>query len=323
MIYYVSDLHLGHANIIKLCNRPFSSVDEMDEFLINAWNKKVTNQDTVYIIGDLLWKSADINKYLPRLKGKKILITGNHDRNQVDKEEYKKYFKLITPYLETKVDNLTVTMCHYPLVEWRDSRKVGSKKLGYLIHGHIHNNYRPEYRCLFVCPNALNAGADVNGFCPVTIDELIANNEKFKLETLPTMLDKAEFLARKYHLYQFDKAGVAYIEHCKAVAAKLDGEDLKTIAYSHDLLEDTDISEALLEKTFPKRIVDAIKTMTKPPEQDYFDYIENVSKNPLAKQVKIADLTHNSDLSRLKTITEDDLKRFEKYKKALALLTTK
>lgn len=79
MVYFTADLHLGHNNIIKTCNRPFSSVDEMDDILIENWNKKVKGNDTVYIVGDLIWKGIDPKPYLDRLKGKKILVRGNHD----------------------------------------------------------------------------------------------------------------------------------------------------------------------------------------------------------------------------------------------------
>lgn len=54
MVYFTSDLHLGHENVIKLCNRPFDSIEEMDEALIRNWNRKVTNGDTVYVLGDLI-----------------------------------------------------------------------------------------------------------------------------------------------------------------------------------------------------------------------------------------------------------------------------
>lgn len=80
MIYFTSDLHLGHANIINHCKRPFSSVDEMDERLISMWNARVQPNDTVYILGDLIFRSAAApESYLSRLRGKKHLILGNHD----------------------------------------------------------------------------------------------------------------------------------------------------------------------------------------------------------------------------------------------------
>ena len=79
MIHFTSDLHLGHKNIIRLCNRPFSSSEEMDEVLMENWNRKVHRNDTIYILGDLMFRSEKPPEdYLRQLKGKKHLIMGNH-----------------------------------------------------------------------------------------------------------------------------------------------------------------------------------------------------------------------------------------------------
>lgn len=73
MIYFTSDLHLGHKNIIRLCNRPFSSIEEMDAVLIENWNRKVHQNDTVYILGDLMFRSEKPpEEYLRQLKGRSI-----------------------------------------------------------------------------------------------------------------------------------------------------------------------------------------------------------------------------------------------------------
>ncbi len=320
MNYFISDLHLGHANIIKLCGRPFATVEEMDEAFISAWNKKVKNADTVYIVGDLVWEKSNALDYINKLNGKKVLIAGNHDKKWLKKFDYFSYFENIVNYLEIKSNNIDITLCHYPMLEWKNSRKMGSKKLGYHIYGHLHNRYTEEFKTLFMMPHALNAGADVNGFVPVTLEELIKNNETYKLSKLTSLVDKAEFLALKYHLYQTDKVGKAYIYHPRAVASMLDDEYGKITALLHDTVEDSDIDINLLKSVFPSPVVDAVLTMTHKEDEDYFDYVERVSKNPLARRVKLCDLTHNMDLSRLNEITEYDLIRQEKYKKAKAML---
>ena len=183
MIYYISDLHLGHSGIINLCNRPFTNVEEMDETIIDNWNKKVKQCDTVYIVGDFIWQDSKPEKYLERLNGKKILVVGNHDK-WAKKEQYARYFERITQYEEVSLNGHQITLCHYPMIEWKNSRKKGTNRLGYLIYGHIHNNIYPEYKILFELPNALNAGADINGFVPVSFDELIINNEKFSKKAM-------------------------------------------------------------------------------------------------------------------------------------------
>lgn len=334
MIYFTSDLHLGHKNCIDFCNRPFKSADEMDDALISGWNSRVKNGDTVYIVGDLVWESSDPLKYLSRLNGKKILIAGNHDikwlkrrgmatveqDGRVELRDYSEYFINIAQYVETSIDGVTVTLCHYPMLEWKASRKIGSKKLGYLIHGHIHNSRDKKYMPLWLLPHALNAGVDINNYAPVTFAELIENNEAFKLSALNNPVDKAQFLASKYHLYQSDKSGKPYVLHPMTVAEKQTSDEAKCVALLHDTLEDTDIDIKLLEQNFSPEVVTAVKLLTHDKNVDYFDYVQNIKGNPLAVAVKLADLEHNSDLSRLKTVTDKDLQRLEKYKKARQIL---
>lgn len=184
MDYFTSDLHLGHKNIIKLCNRPFESVEEMDSVLIDNFNKRVKKNDNVYIIGDLIWEGAFAENYLSKLNGKKFLIIGNHDAKWLKKGDYKSYFELITPYLEINSNGHIITLCHYPMLEWKNSRKNGSTKLGYLIYGHVHSNIRELYGQLYCFNNALNAGVDINNYIPVTFQELLENNSIFNEKAL-------------------------------------------------------------------------------------------------------------------------------------------
>ena len=96
MIFYTSDLHLGHANIIRHCNRPFASVEDMDEALIGNWNAKVTDGDTVHILGDLMFRnSCPSEEYLSRLKGKKHLVVGNHDKAWMKKVDLSRWFESV------------------------------------------------------------------------------------------------------------------------------------------------------------------------------------------------------------------------------------
>jgi len=184
MTYFISDLHFGHTNIINLCGRPFSSVTEMDSVLIENWNKRVKKNDTVYILGDLIWNKKEVPRYIEMLSGKKILIGGNHDAPWIKNEEIRGAFELVLPFLEVNLNSHPITMCHYPMLEWKSSREEAERKLGYHIHGHIHNRISMEYLSLYTKHNALNAGVDINGFRPVTFDELIENNNSFKRKAL-------------------------------------------------------------------------------------------------------------------------------------------
>ena len=190
MILFASDLHFGHKNIVDLCKRPFVDVDEMDAVLIERWNRKVKKNDIVYLIGDVVWDKKKVAYYMEQLSGKKILVAGNHDSTWIKREECQKYFEEIVLYLEVHLNGHPITMCHYPMLEWRSSREESKRKLGYLIHGHIHNRIADEYRQLFLQFNALNAGVDVNDFAPVTFDELVENNFQFKLSALESEIDR-------------------------------------------------------------------------------------------------------------------------------------
>jgi calcineurin-like phosphoesterase family protein len=177
MIYYTADLHLGHENIIRHCNRPFSAVEEMDEHLISSWNSVVNPNDTVYILGDLIFRNkTPTEKYLSRLKGQKHLILGNHDRQWVKEADLGKYFKSVDKLDQITDRNQRIIVCHYPLMSW-DQMGRGS----YMVHGHIHNGRGAIYFPLLQqMPGLLNAGVDVNYFRLVMFPELVQNNEAFK-----------------------------------------------------------------------------------------------------------------------------------------------
>ena len=195
MTFFTSDIHFGHGNIIKSCRRPFDSAEAMDAALIENWNRKVKKNDVVYLVGDIVWDKKKVGYYMEQLSGKKILVAGNHDDTWVRREECRRYFDTVISYLECHLNGHPITMCHYPLLEWHASREYSKRKLGYLIHGHIHNRIALEYHPLYMQFNALNAGVDVNGYAPVTFEELLENNLRFKLSALPSPEDRAQLLA--------------------------------------------------------------------------------------------------------------------------------
>ncbi len=140
--------------------------------------------------------------------------------------------------------------------------------------------------------------------------------------TEQSIVDLALSIARKAHEGQLDKAEVDYIEHPIYVASQVDTEEEKAVALLHDVIEDSPVSaEELLQAGLPETVVTAVQVLTKKKEQDYQTYLETVKKNPLARVVKLADLKHNSDLSRLSSITEKDRERLKKYKKAIDFLS--
>ena len=92
MMFFTADTHFGHNNILKLCNRPFDTIDDMNEALIKNWNARITGADSVYIVGDMFFRCADAEKILSRLHGKKHLIIGNHDASWMDQVDLTQYF---------------------------------------------------------------------------------------------------------------------------------------------------------------------------------------------------------------------------------------
>lgn len=175
MVYYTSDLHLGHENVIEMCRRPFASIDEMDEALIYNWNKRVHRDDTVWILGDLMFRAQKPPaEYLGRLKGKKRLILGNHDASWTGEVELSDWFESVDRLAVIQTGNGKATLWHFPMLDGEGR---------YLIHGHIHNTTtQPYWNVLKQSERALNAGVDIHGYRPVTLPELIAGNKKFKLE---------------------------------------------------------------------------------------------------------------------------------------------
>ncbi len=131
----------------------------------------------------------------------------------------------------------------------------------------------------------------------------------------------AELVATIAHRGQVDKSGVPYIEHPRMVASYVTTPEEKAVGFLHDTLEDTFLTEADLRPVFGDVITDAVVAMTHLIYEDYFTYIERVSKNPIAIRVKLADLTHNMDASRLILVTQHDRDRIEKYKRAYAYLS--
>ena len=133
----------------------------------------------------------------------------------------------------------------------------------------------------------------------------------------------ARIVASKAHRNQSDRAGVPYIKHPETVAAMVTTDEEKAVAYLHDVIEDTPLTlEDLKKQGFPSTVINAVALLTKQKGQLYQDYLEGVKENALARKVKLADLKHNSDLTRLSVVTEADIKRCKKYQQAIFYLST-
>jgi len=143
---------------------------------------------------------------------------------------------------------------------------------------------------------------------------------------LPDKIEVAYYVAYCTHKGQKDKAGVDYINHCVAVHNYVcenyyDDEVIRVVALLHDVLEDTDFPESALRILFGDNVVDILLILRHNRGENYFDYIDRVKQNKIATIVKFADLKHNSNLSRLNKITDKDMERYEKYQKAIQILS--
>ena len=176
MNYYIGDTHFGHENVIRFDERPFENAEAMDQFLIERWNKKVGADDDIYILGDFCYRSEkEPLWYLKRLHGKKHLIIGNHDRILLKNQKVREEFVSIDQMLFVTDEHEKLVLCHYPLAEWNQYFRGA-----YHIYGHIHGKREGGYRYLEDEERALNAGCMVNYYEPVTLKELIQNNQTFR-----------------------------------------------------------------------------------------------------------------------------------------------
>ncbi len=172
-IFAFSDPHFGHANIIKYCNRPFSSVEEMNEQLIANWNGTVGRNDIVYCLGDMFFCEVEkARAIMHRLNGAKRIVLGNHDKIIRREPTLQALFDRILPDLyEESINGVRTVMCHYPLLTWNKANHGAV-----MLHGHQHN------KVAINDPNRrrYDVGVDANGYMPVKFQNIVAQLEKIQ-----------------------------------------------------------------------------------------------------------------------------------------------
>jgi len=171
-VWFTADLHFGHKNIIKYCDRPFSSVEEMDEYIVNMWNSCVGHNDEVFILGDvsLAGYKNGAELYFDRLSGSITVVPGGHDRKWIKElrkmdrmEQYSDSgwrIHIEQPLCYRRLNGFDVVMCHYPMRTWHQSHR-GSIQL----HGHSHGKLEP-------LENQYDVGLDNNDMQLVTLEFL-------------------------------------------------------------------------------------------------------------------------------------------------------
>ena len=174
-IYFTSDLHINHTNIIQYSHRPFSSVEEMNETLIRNWNDTVPDDGIVFDLGDFAIGGSRVwNDALSQLRGKHYLIKGNHDEKNF-REGYSKYFELVTQQMYIQVYGISIYLNHFPFLcfggAYREEHNV------WALFGHIHT--RPGYndgkdmsRLHMLFPTQYDVGVDQNNYRPISFWEV-------------------------------------------------------------------------------------------------------------------------------------------------------
>lgn len=178
-IWFTSDTHFGHQNIIHFCKRPFSSIEEMDITLIENWNNKVSPNDIIFHLGDFAF--APTNRWkelLTILNGKKYLVLGNHDVKRWPGDTIMSQFEDVALKKIIKIDNQLVYLDHYPYLCYAGTyNNIESSVIQ--LFGHVHSGPRQKIgkdneRLQHLFPYQYDVGVDNNEFSPVSYEEIIS-----------------------------------------------------------------------------------------------------------------------------------------------------
>lgn len=157
-VWFTSDTHFSHKNIIRYCNRPFADVDAMDSAIVNRWNERVRHHDEVWHLGDFSLRSSEVtSRFLDRLMGKIHLVWGNHDSNQVRQMPR---WASSQPYAEISVDGTRLVLLHYAMRVWNRSHHGALH-----LYGHSHNSLPGDSA-------SCDVGVDAWDFRPVSLVEI-------------------------------------------------------------------------------------------------------------------------------------------------------
>lgn len=170
-VWFTSDLHFWHKNICKYCNRPFETMEEMNQTLINNWNSVVKEDDTVFVLGDMGFCGYDkLEPLMSQLNGKKYLIQGNHDSDKIVFRLYEAniiedYYKMIEVTIigDEECPDQQLTLCHFPMIDWPNKERGA-----WMVHGHQHQ--LPETPSCSVMH--WDVGVDKNELKPVSFEQL-------------------------------------------------------------------------------------------------------------------------------------------------------
>ena len=170
-VYFTSDTHFNHTNIISYCQRPFRNVEEMNERIIANWNEVVGEDDIIFHLGDFcLGGSAEWTRLLNRLNGKIYLIMGNHDRKNI-RQGFMDRFEHVAMQMHIEVGKQRIYLNHYPFL-----CSEGGYKDVWQLFGHVHtrksNTGIDAGRLQYLYPTQYDVGVDNNNFAPVSFEQV-------------------------------------------------------------------------------------------------------------------------------------------------------
>lgn len=170
-VYFTSDTHFNHTNIISYCQRPFKNVDEMNERIIANWNEVVSEDDIIFHLGDFcLGGAAEWTRLLDRLNGKIYLIMGNHDRKNI-RQGFMDRFEHVAMQMHIEVGKQRIYLNHYPFLCFE-----GGYKNVWQLFGHVHtrktNTGIDAGRLQYLYPTQYDVGVDNNNFAPVSFEQV-------------------------------------------------------------------------------------------------------------------------------------------------------
>ena len=176
-IFFTSDLHANHFNIIGSCHRPFKDENEMNEALIKNWNSVVDNDSTVFCLGDFAWGGYyKWKSFRERLNGRIILVIGNHDLRNLTETAKKELFEYTTQQMYLRIEGRPVYLNHYPFLCYAGIYREPKDQV-WALHGHIHlgpNSLEgkdvPRMQYLF--PTQYDVGVDMNNYTPISWKEV-------------------------------------------------------------------------------------------------------------------------------------------------------
>ena len=175
-IFFTADTHWRHENIIKYCNRPFSSIEEHDKTLIERWNEIIPEDGIVFHLGDFAFASEQyIKDILEQLNGKKYLIFGNHDWKRMTKYVCTHYFEDVSQQMIIRIDDKIIYLNHFPFLCFSGSWR--GLDASWQIFGHVHSGPNStsglDYnRLTNLFPTQFDCGVDHNNYYPYSFEEI-------------------------------------------------------------------------------------------------------------------------------------------------------